>query len=405
MFGSWPAHTTEARPYKQARRQGQREDRLFGEVLVSLPPMIAEQAFITPPNLVSALERAVADMRELEAVAGDNLGALATFLVRTDSVASSKMEQLSASTEQFAKAIAGSKANHSATMMVAGAAAITAMVEGVGASQSIDEQTLLLAHERLMRAEPSEAAWAGKYREAQNWIGGSDYSPRDALFVPPPPELVSQYMNDLMLFCNRDDLPAVAQAAIAHAQFESIHPFTDGNGRIGRALLNAVLRRRGVNRQTITPVAAALVAQRDSYFDALTKYRQGDAVTIIKQVAVAAQIAARESLVSALSLASLPEAWHQQVKAREGSAIQILLGKLLNNPVMAIGLAERITSVSTAQVYLAMQRLEDEGVVHELTGRQRDKVWGATGVLQELDSLASRIGSAVKSLAQGQLAK
>ena len=80
-------------------------------------------------------------------------------------------------------------------------------------------------------------------RTVQNWIGGSDYSPRDALYVPPPPDTVHAYMNDLTEFANRTDIPVLIQAAIAHAQFESIHPFTDGNGRIGRALINTIFRR------------------------------------------------------------------------------------------------------------------------------------------------------------------
>jgi hypothetical protein len=77
------------------------------------------------------------------------------------------------------------------------------------------------------------------------------------------------YMNDLLVFANRDDLPVLAQAAVAHAQFESIHPFTDGNGRIGRALINAILRRRRTTSRVVVPLASALVAHRDRYFDLL----------------------------------------------------------------------------------------------------------------------------------------
>ena len=90
----------------------------------------------------------------------------------------------------------------------------------------------------------------------QNWIGGSDYTPIDALYVPPPPDLVPDLMDDLLVFANRTDLPILAQAAIAHAQFESIHPFTDGNGRIGRALISAILRRRGLTRRITVPLAS-----------------------------------------------------------------------------------------------------------------------------------------------------
>ncbi|MEZ5380500.1 MAG: Fic family protein [Microthrixaceae bacterium] len=124
----------------------------------------------------------------------------------------------------------------------------------------------------------------------QNWIGGSDYTPRGAVYVPPPPETVANYMADLVEFVGRDDMPALLQAALAHAQFESIHPFTDGNGRIGRALINAVLRRRGSTTEVVVPVASGLVAHRDRYFGALTSYRGGDIAPLISLFAAHAGV-------------------------------------------------------------------------------------------------------------------
>ena len=127
-----------------------------------------------------------------------------------------------------------------------------------------------------MHDDALESAAAGELRTVQNWIGGSDFSPRGALYIPPPPETVPGYMDDLVTFADRSDMPALLQAAIAHAQFESIHPFTDGNGRIGRALINTILRRRGATTRVVVPLASALVARRENYFDALGSYRSGD---------------------------------------------------------------------------------------------------------------------------------
>lgn len=100
-------------------------------------------------------------------------------------------------------------------------------------------------HQRLLTGTRLEE-YAGQLRTTQNWIGGSDYNPCSAAFIPPPHEHVESLLEDLCAFCNSDSLPAVAQAAIAHAQFETIHPFVDGNGRTGRALIHVVLRRRGL---------------------------------------------------------------------------------------------------------------------------------------------------------------
>src|SRR6202023_1686779 len=106
-------------------------------------------------------------------------------------------------------------------------------------------------------------ATAGKVRDRQNWIGGASSGPRDAEFIPPPPELVPELLDDLSRFMARDDLPPVAQAAVAHAQFETIHPFADGNGRVGRCLISVVFRRRGLGQRLIPPVSLVLAARRD----------------------------------------------------------------------------------------------------------------------------------------------
>lgn len=102
------------------------------------------------------------------------------------------------------------------------------------------------------------AAHAGKLRTIQNWIGGSAYTPKGAAFVPPPPDRVPELMKNLVTFSNQDDLPAVAQAAIAHAQFETIHPFADGNGKTGRALTHLILRRRNLTPRIMAPVHSCL---------------------------------------------------------------------------------------------------------------------------------------------------
>jgi Fic family protein len=184
--------------------------------------------------------------------------------------------------------------------------ALTAMVDAVDRTGAVEQRFLTEAHAMLMADDPSEAEQAGRLRTVQNWIGGSDHAPRGALYVPPPPDLVPQLVDDLLAFSNRADAPAIAQAAIAHAQFESIHPFTDGNGRIGRVLINAILRQRRVTTSIVVPVASALVARRDRYFDHLDAYRVGEVEPIIASLTVAAEIAALESQRSAGNLAPSP---------------------------------------------------------------------------------------------------
>jgi len=102
---------------------------------------------------------------------------------------------------------------------------------------------------------------SGQVRTTQNWIGGNDFNPCQAAFVPPPPEYLAGLLEDLCLFINRDDLPGTVQAGIVHAQFETIHPFADGNGRTGRALIHVVLKRRGLARHLVPPISLALATR------------------------------------------------------------------------------------------------------------------------------------------------
>jgi Fic family protein len=315
-------------------RGGSREDRMLCEVEVALPPLIADVDLSIPSDLSSRAEGAVRAIATLDESHGHHLASLSTLLLRAESVASSKIEHVEASLDDFARAIHGVRSNPSANSMVASTRAIDDLVRSADGGGSIEVIALLAGHAVLMADDPAERAHAGRIREVQNWIGGSDHSPRGALYVPPPPGTVAGHLDDLAEFANRLDVSALVQAAVAHAQFESIHPFTDGNGRIGRALINTILRRRGVTRRTVVPLASALVARRDDYFDALGSFRGGDAAPIIELFARSASIAARESATTADRLAAMPGVWAEQAgHPRRGSAAARLLDGLLDRAI------------------------------------------------------------------------
>lgn len=334
-------------------------------------------------------------MREistLDGARGAGLAAVGTLLLRTESVASSKIEHVEASLDDYARALHGIRSNPSAVSMAAATTALGTMIDTVSQNNPIELTAITSAHAALMRDDPGEARHAGKLRTVQNWIGGSDYSPRGALYVPPPHETVRPYMDDLISFVNRQDLPALVQAAVAHAQFESIHPFTDGNGRIGRALVNTVLRRRGATTRLVVPLASALVAHRDRYFDVLNGYRAGDLGPLIATFASSSRIAAAESRVTADRLDDVPRQWQESVgPTRRGSAAAKLLSVLPSNPILSADDAVALVGPPRSSVFTAINRLRDAGVLRPLTERKRDQVWGASLVLDELDDLTVRI--------------
>ena len=307
---------------------------------------------------------------------------------------------IAASSEDYARATHGNRSNDSATSMVAATAAIFELVSSVTADRHIRLPQVLDAHRILMSSDSLESNYAGRLRDMQNWVGGSDHSPRGALLIPPPPEAVPELVEDLIAFCKRTDLPALLQATIAHAQFETIHPFADGNGRIGRALINAILRVRGITQHTVIPIASALVTSRENYFASLESFRNGDLEPILRSFASATRIAANESEVTATNLIQILGHWQQVLgRSRKESAPNRLLELLQAIPVITAADAQKWLGVGTSGTYAALARLESAEIIQPLTSRRRNQVWAAGAILNELDDLDSRIQTKFRSVA------
>lgn len=392
-------HERRVEPWQQSVRGGTREDRTLREITVWLPPTIADLDVSLPATLVSSMDAALREIASLDETHGEHLGSLTTLLLRAESVASSKIEHVEASLDDYARALHGMRSNASATSMVASTKALDDLIRAVDGGGRITLPDICRAHAVLMADDPREVAYAGRVRDMQNWIEGSDHSPRSASYVPPPARMVSAYLDDLVRFANRTDTSVLAQAAIAHAQFESIHPFTDGNGRIGRALINSILRKRGATRRVVVPLASAIVARRESYFDALGAYRSGDAGAILALFASGTRIAAVESRTTADRLAQMPEEWRAAAgRPRRSSAATRLIDGLLDHPVFSAEEAERWVGGATSSVYAAIARLHQAGVVRPLTQRVRNQVWVAAPVADELDDLAGRIAVRARAL-------
>ncbi|MFV0434037.1 MAG: Fic family protein [Leucobacter sp.] len=358
----------------------------------AVPSSIAEIDFVTPPAYADASRELAARIADLEARAVPAFASLEPFLVRTEAVASSRIEDEITTVDQFARAEAGRRASPTARTVHGAARAVLRLI-AAGGEGSISERDVLAAHGALMGGDPSESMHAGSFREVQNWIGGPGAHPVGADYVPPVPGRVLELTADLFEFMARDDVDPLAQTAIAHAQFESIHPFVDGNGRIGRALINAQLRRRGMTRRLSVPVAAVLSAERDRYFSALIDYRSGAVSPILDVISDAIGEAVEQSGESMDRLAEYPEAWLQQLRPRAGSAVSKVLPMLPDHPIFDVDDIEAIAGVSESAAYRAIETLEGAGVVRRLVSSKRDGLWGASVILDEADHLIARIAN------------
>ena len=334
--------------------------------------------------------------------------AIARILLRAEAVASSRIEGLEIGARRLLRAEVARHLDEqpidiTATEVLGNIEAMVYAVESVSAGDDITIDLLLDVHRRLL-AGTSLAEHGGQLRTQQNWIGGSSFNPCSAAFVPPPHELVEQLLADLCTFCCTEELPAVAQAAIAHAQFETIHPFIDGNGRTGRALIHLVLRRRGLALRVLPPVSLVLATWARSYIGGLTSFRYlgaaSDAAAIaglnqwVGTFSAAVTRAVDDAVAYEERARELEQQWRERLgRIRAGSATQLLLGALPGAPVLTVESAAQLIGRTYKPANDAIQRLVDAGILRQITIGRRNRAFEAPDVITAFTALERQLAS------------
>jgi len=334
--------------------------------------------------------------------------AMARLLLRAEAVASSRIEGLEIGGRRLLKAQAArvmgeDPADITAIEVLNNIEAMSWAVETLSQAPAITAKDILSIHQRLLVGNRLEDH-AGRLRTSQNWIGGSDYNPCTAAFVPPPHEDVSALLDDLCSFCTADSLPAVAQAAIAHAQFETIHPFVDGNGRTGRALIHVILRRRGVARRVVPPVSLVLATWSADYVDGLTATRYRGPPTSaaahdgldrwIGLFAAATRRAVADAEEYEQRVAELQASWRERLgRVRANSAADLLIKALPGAPIVTVQSAAALTGRSEQAVNEAVPRLADAGILKQTTVGRRNRAFEAAELIDVFTDLERRLAS------------
>jgi Fic family protein len=334
--------------------------------------------------------------------------ALARLLLRAESMASSWIEGLEVGGRRLlraeaARALGESPGDITAEEVLGNIDAMAWAVARVADAPSISVSDLLEAHRRLLTGTHLQE-YAGTIRDQQNWIGGSSYNPCRAAFVPPPHDHVPALLEDLCDFCDGDDLPPVAQAAIAYAQFETIHPFIDGNGRIGRALIHVILRRRGLAPRVLPPVSLVLATWSEDYVRGLTATRyvgspDGTAARAglnewIGVFAAACRRAVDDALDFEDRVREIQDEWREMLgRIRADSATALLLSALPGAPVLTVKTASAVIGRSYPQTNEAVRRLEEAGVLRRTTVGRRNRGFEAPAILQAFTALERQLAS------------
>ncbi|WP_156250931.1 Fic family protein [Pseudactinotalea terrae] len=266
------------------------------------------------------------------------------------------------------------------------AAAATATDIAAGAVAPLDDLALT-CHLALLGTDPAWAGRAGVWRTQQVWIGRPGSTPATAAFVPPRAAHVPAAMSDLARFADRDDIPALALAALVHAQLETIHPFGDGNGRVGRALVQTTLARAGIIGPGPVPLSVGLLADAGGYIEALRAFRDGDVTPIVDAFTQAAASAAATIEHLEPDLTAHLDAARDRLTAtvRPQAAAWRVLDLLPEHPVLDAPTVRRLTGLTGAAPHRALDQLARAGVLTEVTASARNRVWVHDGVLASIE--------------------
>ncbi len=385
---SWPAVEYEEHAWVSSLDIPRRWQSTFsGPYRAAVVPEICRLDPVLPAATAALADEATAELARFDAEMGSEIAPFGAILLRSEAAASSRIENLTASAKAVALAELGDTSRRNATEIVANT---TAMTAAIALADRLDAQAILAMHAALL--EHHDPKIAGTWRSAQVWIGSSSYGPHTASFVPPHHTRVAPAIDDLVCFMHRDDLPVLSQAAIAHAHFETIHPFPDGNGRTGRAIVHCLLRGKRLTRQVTVPVSAGLLTDTDRYFDALTSYRAGDAEPIVERFAEASfdSVVNGRQLVS--DLRAIRAAWSEAITSRRQATVWRALDVVFQHPVLDNTLVQGDLDVSAMGADAAITELVEIGALQEITGGRRNRRYAATQVLAALDAFAERAG-------------
>jgi Fic family protein len=378
---------------------GGRTARRGGAYRVFIPDSIAQREFEFDGEAAAGLTEAARALANLNGSLSraTTLESLAINLLRSESAASSRIEGLSVSHRRLARAaylgdgIKGGDAR--AAEVLGNVNALKQAIEIGERADGFEVDDVKQIHRTLLRFTVDREI-AGIVRDSQNWIGGNDFNPVGATYVPPPPEFVDPLLSDLCEFINRRDLPPIAQAAIAHSQFENIHPFADGNGRVGRALIYTILKRGGETGQFIPPISLVLASETRSYIGGIAAFSAGRISEWTELFADATKRATDQAEEFSRRLEQCEVDWRSSIgNPRRDAVIYDILQALPVQPIIDVGTIQHLTGKSHVAIGAAISKLEGVGILKPL----HERAWGRAWECADLFDLLTNFERGVRS--------
>ena len=351
----------------------------------AVPASIAALPVEIPAQLARRIAEVEVSLARFDQAQAARDWPLPALLLRSESSSSSQIERLTSSARNVALAELSSKAPSNA-LLIAGN--VAAMREALGQSGDIGIDSICAIHDALMRGTREEPG----LRKEQVWIGGSPYSPHGATFVPPHADLVRPCLEDLVAFGAREDISPIAKAAIFHAQFETIHPFTDGNGRTGRALLHRILARDEVLLHAMLPVSAGLLHDVERYMGALDTYHDGAVEPMIECLADALELAAVIGSRIASDVDEVLGGWASANTDRSGSASHRLPALLVEQPVVDVAFVASRLGITDRAARNLVEVACERGILAKMGNAKRGAFYQAPDLIAVLEEASSLEG-------------
>ena len=381
---------------------GDDESQVFGAFV---PFKIAQWIPVLDERASQRVQEAEAEVRALEADHAGNAALPAEWLLRrAESAASSTIEGVRPSARRLARAEAQldlfeDRPKSADLEALRNISATDHALEVAALRRPITLDDICAVHRTLMGTDPT----AGQMRDTQNWIGVGHFStPLDAVHVPPPPGEVPGLMDDLVACANRPGVNPVIQAALVHAQFETIHPFADGNGRTGRALIHLMLRHSGLTKACTPPISSALALRRDDYLRALNKTRvvcsetnldrsmaMSEWIWLLADATAEAATLARRVIDY---VAAVQNEWKQRAAAqgtRRTSAPMRLIDELPAHPVLNAKKAANLLGADMRTALRSLRLLSECGILVQRSAGKRNRVYEAEDIVGAYSALAS----------------
>lgn len=353
----------------------------------ALVPLIAGRVPQLSEDAQRDAEGAAHELTRFDAELGERVASFAPVLLRSEAASSSQIENLTASARAIFSAELGVRRSRNAEEIAANTKAMRAALD---LANELSAEAILKMHRVLMEEQPRHTP--GEWRDEPVWIGTRSDSPRGAEYVAPRHERIPALVQDLVEFMGETTAAPLVAVAVAHAQLETIHPFSDGNGRTGRALAQAMLRHWGVTRNVAVPVSAGLLADVSGYHSALDAYRAGDVEPIVRQFSAASRRAVANARQLVADIDRIRDEWGSMLTVRKNSNAWKLLDVLARRPVLNSATAAAELGVKQPNVYPPLRRLTEAGIVRSKNEHQLGPFWRSDEVLAAIDAFAVRAG-------------